>query len=633
MVLEGLAFLHDEKKIHRDVKAGNVMLNRNGYAKLGDFGVSAQLINSFSKKNSKIGTPYWMSPEVIMQTNYDSKCDIWSLGITCIEMAEGEPPNHNIRYFLVMKRIVNEPPTSLTHPERWSKEFNDFVRKCLTYDPNHRPSAKELLNHPFITKFSRGNSLIAELVNISLDEISFYRKNYLNDPSEDDNNPGNDDESKAFNSVVYNTVNRSVNENIEEEDNYGTMIINDGEAHDNVYKNKSQSVMEMSNGKKSPNEIVKTSKPSFMDLINKFGVDGLSFDVDNIKEKEIILDDKYTVEKSKENTKLNSDEDKKVVEVNSKETHSKEKEIITNRIETPTKEIQKSNNNERITPNKGVKTPTKEKETPQIIKETPTKGKISSTKVKETSTKEKENAKQNNVRAFPKPKQSETEKENSIKSNKSIRSSGMKYHNNVKSYDFLQDSAIIDKILKVQPKARHSNLEIVNEKIEYDTKPTPIKIKNSIRKETHNKSEINIQSTLNKVAMQDTTLSERELNEMIGNPELNKKSIKELETAIILAQIEYEEELKRIKEKFESQYFMYSKTIEFLKKNPHLKNLKEYEEYIKFRNRFQDRRIAPRERNEFYDETVPTVGGNSIYVLNTPKISNYKPSNINQKFK
>ncbi len=172
MVLQGLTFLHDKKKIHRDVKAGNILLNRDGYAKLGDFGVSAQLIHSFSKKNSKIGTPYWMSPEVIMQSQYDMKCDIWSLGITCIEMAEGEPPNSKIRTFLVMKYIVKEPPKSLTQPSKWSKEFNDFVCKCLTIDPARRPSAKELISHPFITKFARGNSLIAELVNISLDEIS-----------------------------------------------------------------------------------------------------------------------------------------------------------------------------------------------------------------------------------------------------------------------------------------------------------------------------------------------------------------------------------------------------------------------------------------------------------------------------
>ena len=157
MVLNGLSFLHEQKKIHRDIKAGNILLTREGFAKLGDFGVSAQLMHSFSKKVSKIGTPYWMSPEVISQNNYDSKCDIWSLGITCIEMAEGEPPYSEVRTFLVMKKIISSPPKGLTKPQLWSSEFNDFVSKCLTFDPVKRPSAKELLKHKFIIKNNKGN--------------------------------------------------------------------------------------------------------------------------------------------------------------------------------------------------------------------------------------------------------------------------------------------------------------------------------------------------------------------------------------------------------------------------------------------------------------------------------------------
>ena len=89
-VLLALVFLHENKKIHRDLKSGNILLNHKGEVKLGDFGVSTQLMNSFSKKNSKIGTPYWMSPEVIQQNHHNQSTDIWSLGITCIEMAEGE---------------------------------------------------------------------------------------------------------------------------------------------------------------------------------------------------------------------------------------------------------------------------------------------------------------------------------------------------------------------------------------------------------------------------------------------------------------------------------------------------------------------------------------------------------------
>ena len=256
MVLQGLVFLHEKKKIHRDVKAGNILLNRDGYAKLGDFGVSAQLLHSFSKKNSKIGTPYWMSPEVILQSQYDQKTDIWSLGITCVEMAEGEPPNSKIRTFLVMKHIVREPPKGLTNPEKWSKEFNNFVSLCLTVEADKRPNAKDLIKHPFILKFSRGNALISELVTVSLDEIAHYRKTYLNDEDSQDDEPCCN-ETQKFNSVIYNTV-KSAN------DECGTMIVNRVEKETTRNKN--------------------DKNYNLMDLINRFGVNGLSYDEEKLKE-------------------------------------------------------------------------------------------------------------------------------------------------------------------------------------------------------------------------------------------------------------------------------------------------------------------------------------------------------------
>ena len=187
MILKGLVFLHENKKIHRDVKTENILLTHEGIAKLADFGVSTQLMHSFSKKITKIGTPFYMSPEVIMQNKYDYKCDIWSLGITLIEMAEGEPPFAKVKGYWVLKKIITHPPKGLKNKEKWSKEFNDFVEKCLIYEPEKRSSAKELLKHPFINKYNRGNKLIAELVNNSMDDLQFFRKKILeSDESEEE---------------------------------------------------------------------------------------------------------------------------------------------------------------------------------------------------------------------------------------------------------------------------------------------------------------------------------------------------------------------------------------------------------------------------------------------------------------
>ena len=108
--LKGLEYLHDTRKIHRDIKAGNILLDKHGNAKLADFGVSAQLIETYSKKITTCGTPHWMSPEVLLKSEYNKKTDIWSLGITAIEMAEGDPPYSDKPTFSAMFLIPKQPP-------------------------------------------------------------------------------------------------------------------------------------------------------------------------------------------------------------------------------------------------------------------------------------------------------------------------------------------------------------------------------------------------------------------------------------------------------------------------------------------------------------------------------------------
>ena len=115
-----------------------------------------------------MGSPYWMSPEVVAKSEYNKKTDIWSLGITCIEMAEKEPPYSHIPWQRAIFVIKNRPPQTLTIPEKWSPEFNNFVKKCLILDPKMRPTAKELLLEPFLSK-CKGPALLSELVANSMD--------------------------------------------------------------------------------------------------------------------------------------------------------------------------------------------------------------------------------------------------------------------------------------------------------------------------------------------------------------------------------------------------------------------------------------------------------------------------------
>uniref|UniRef100_A0A4W5QLY5 non-specific serine/threonine protein kinase n=1 Tax=Hucho hucho TaxID=62062 RepID=A0A4W5QLY5_9TELE len=155
-ILRGLTHLHQHKVIHRDIKGQNVLLTENAEVKLVDFGVSAQLDRTVGKRNTFIGTPYWMAPEVIAcdenpEATYDFKSDLWSLGITAIEMAEGAPPLCDMHPMRALFLIPRNPAPRLKS-KKWSKKFQSFIESCLVKSHGQRPNTEQLLKHPFITE-------------------------------------------------------------------------------------------------------------------------------------------------------------------------------------------------------------------------------------------------------------------------------------------------------------------------------------------------------------------------------------------------------------------------------------------------------------------------------------------------
>ncbi|OPJ74714.1 serine/threonine-protein kinase TAO3 isoform X1 [Patagioenas fasciata] len=166
--LQGLAYLHSHSKIHRDIKAGNILLTEPGQVKLADFG-SASIV---SPANSFVGTPYWMAPEVILamdEGQYDGKVDVWSLGITCIELAERKPPLFNMNAMSALYHIAqNDSPTLQSN--EWSDSFRGFVDYCLQKIPQERPSSTDLLRHDFVRR-DRPPRVLIDLIQRTKDAV------------------------------------------------------------------------------------------------------------------------------------------------------------------------------------------------------------------------------------------------------------------------------------------------------------------------------------------------------------------------------------------------------------------------------------------------------------------------------
>uniref|UniRef100_A0A286XMK2 Nik-related protein kinase n=1 Tax=Cavia porcellus TaxID=10141 RepID=A0A286XMK2_CAVPO len=166
-ILQGLAHLHAHRVIHRDIKGQNVLLTHNAEVKLVDFGVSAQVSRANGRRNSFIGTPYWMAPEVINcdedpRHSYDYRSDVWSVGITAIEMAEGVPPLCNLQPLEALFVILRESAPTVKS-SGWSRKFHNFMEKCMIKNFLFRPTSANMLHHPFVQDIKNEQHVIESL--------------------------------------------------------------------------------------------------------------------------------------------------------------------------------------------------------------------------------------------------------------------------------------------------------------------------------------------------------------------------------------------------------------------------------------------------------------------------------------
>lgn len=159
-MLLALAFLHKYHRVHRDIKSDNVLLGMDGAVKLADLGFCVQLTQEKNKRQSIVGTPYWMSPELIQGLDYDELTDIWSLGITAIECADGQPPLIHVTPFRALFMIVTSPPATVLNPQEHTPLLLDFISKCLKHDLAERWKADRLLKHPFLKMACKKEELV-----------------------------------------------------------------------------------------------------------------------------------------------------------------------------------------------------------------------------------------------------------------------------------------------------------------------------------------------------------------------------------------------------------------------------------------------------------------------------------------
>ncbi|XP_029156587.1 neither inactivation nor afterpotential protein C [Nylanderia fulva] len=174
-VIKALIHLHEHNVIHRDIRGNNIVLTKEGEVKLVDFGLSRMLKNKLDKRHTCIGSPSWMAPEIVKGSNgadngYDNRIDVWAIGITAIELADGKAPFEDMHPTRALFQIVRNPPPTVYRPANWSENLNDFISECLEKNPENRPYIVEIIEHPFLSELPENDyTLTQEIKSLVMD--------------------------------------------------------------------------------------------------------------------------------------------------------------------------------------------------------------------------------------------------------------------------------------------------------------------------------------------------------------------------------------------------------------------------------------------------------------------------------
>ena len=371
MVLKGLIYIHKLNLIHRDIKGANIMLSEDGYAKLGDFGIGIQMTDD-EYRTSKKGSPHWMSPQVILNKNYDTKTDIWSLGITCLELVEGEPPFADLNPDEVMEKIANNPPKAedIIDPKEHTEEFIDFVNLCLEINPKKRPTADVLIKHPFIVKLSKKKEYLKQLINEHIEEVEQFRKDkeeYLNSKENIENeiiNDNNNSEEHIYiknysvgNEIQINNgginlkdIGYTKNNNKKDNNNIISFYDNDNDIEINNEDNNNQSLYQINNDD-SLNERKKNI--SALSQANNLNKSDYIFNRNNSNEKNNINDknEKFFLNSNSEKKFFNNERNiNKKISNSNKLIYSNNLNSNGGKIEMKDEDINDSSDEEEIRP-------------------------------------------------------------------------------------------------------------------------------------------------------------------------------------------------------------------------------------------------------------------------------------------